>query len=160
MRSRFSRVPMLAPVLRAAILAAAMLVAAPACKVATAPPADARPMAPLPSYRAWWSDVEGCARLTGDLGRVDWYVVPADPTAGGFYCEDGPDHVCAGEWAEPHSIYLAGPSPAYPTGYASDEWTVKHEMLHDLVGRPGHPQEFDYCHLAARSPSGVYGIVR
>jgi hypothetical protein len=149
-----------APVLGAAWFAAASGAAVSGCEVATAPPSGARPLNVLPGYATWWSEVEACSRLTGDLRRVDFYQVPPDSTDGGFSCPDGPGGRCAGEWAEPHDVYLAGPSPVYPTGYAADEWTVKHEMLHDLVGRPGHPQQFDYCHLASRSPSGVYGLGR
>jgi hypothetical protein len=160
MRTRSWRVTRLALALGSALIAVVPGVAGSGCEVATAPPADFRPMAVLPSYARWWSEVEACSRLTGDLTRVDWFEVQADSADGGFACEDGPDHLCAGEWAEPHYIYLAGPSLAYPSGYTVDEWTVKHEMLHDLVGRPGHPEQFDYCHLASRTPSGVYGLDR
>jgi len=160
MRPEFALVARLAAGAAATWLVAAAGVAGAGCEVATAPPANARLLAPLPSYQAWWSEVEACSGLTGDEQRVAWYEVPADPDDGGFYCADGPDHTCAGEWAEPHSIYFAGPSTSFPKGYFSDEWTVKHEMLHDLVGRPGHPQVFDDCHLASRTPSGVYGLSR
>ena len=160
MRTRSSLVARLAPVLCLASLAAAAGIAGNGCEVATAPPPDAKPMDPLPAYAQWWAEVQSCSGLVGDEQRVAWFEVPADPADGGFWCEDGPDHTCAGEWAEPHSIYLAGPSNHYPLGYVADEWTVKHEMLHDLVGHPGHPQVFDDCHLASRTPSGVYGLTR
>jgi hypothetical protein len=160
MPSRFRLVRRWAPALGAVLIAAASGAAVSGCRVATAPPSGARPLDPLPSYAVWWQDVEACSRLTGDVARVDWYQVPADVADGGFACADGPGGRCAGEWAEPHAIYLAGPSPENPAGYAADEWTVKHEMLHDLVGRPGHPEQFDYCHLASRSPAGVYGLGR
>ncbi len=159
MRSRALLAAKAAPVLGVACLLAGLTTSG--CEVGTAPPpAGARTFSPLPSYASWWSDVEACSRLTGPLIRVTWYRVPPDSADGGFSCADGPNGRCAGEWAEPHDIYLAGPSAANPTGYAADEWTVKHEMLHDLVGRPGHPEQFDYCHLASRSPSGVYGLGR
>lgn len=126
------------------------------CEVSTAPVNGRRVTAPA-SYALWWQADEACSGLTGALDDVDWYVVPAD-SDGGFWCEDGPDHTCAGEWVAPHAIYLAGPNRTYPDGYAVDEWTVRHEMLHDLVGRPGHPPVFDDCRLASRTPSGVYGL--
>jgi hypothetical protein len=126
------------------------------CEVPSAP-SNARQMAALPTYASWWHEAQECSGLTGDLQQVDWFVVPADGD-GGFWCEDGPDHTCAGEWVAPHAIYLAGPGKAYPQGYAVDEWTVKHEMLHDLVGQPGHPDVFDECHLASRTPDGVFGL--
>ena len=146
-----------ARLLGAGSLAAAAGLAAPACEVVTAPPANAQRMEALPDYATWWTEVEACSRLSGDFASIEWYEVPADPDDGGFFCKDAAGESCAGEWSEPHSIYLAGPSAVYPSGYVADEWTVKHEMLHDLVGRPGHPEQFDYCHLRTRSPTGVSG---
>ena len=142
----------------ACVVAGAAGVASAGCEVPLAPENAVR-MTALSSYATWWSDDQACSGLTGDLQDIEWYVVPAD-SAGGFWCEDGPDHACAGEWVAPHSIYLAGPNRTYPQGYSADEWTVRHEMLHDLVGRAGHPPVFDQCHLASRTPSGVYGITR
>jgi len=120
-------------------------------------PANAQPASALPVYATWWHQVEACSGLTGDLGLVAWYTVPAD-SVGCFWCEDGPDESCAGEWVAPHAIYLAGPSRFFPQGYGADEWTVKHEMLHDLVGHAGHPRVFNVCGLASRTPAGWYGI--
>ena len=128
------------------------------CEVSVAP-LDARRAEALPNYATWWRETEACSGLAGDLQRVAWFTVPAD-SDGGFWCEDGPDHACAGQWVAPHAIYLAGPSKRYPQGYSVDEWTVKHEMLHDLVGQPGHPSVFDDCRLASRTPAGVYGLGR
>ena len=128
------------------------------CEAPTSPaPAHALRVDPLPSYAEWWQEDEACSGLRGDFQNLDWYVVPAD-SDGGFWCADGPDNTCAGEWVGPHAIYLAGPNRMYPQGYAADEWTVRHEMLHDLVGRPGHPSVFDDCRLASRTPSGVFGL--
>ena len=115
-----------ASLLGAAVVAAACGLAAAGCEMTTAPPANARSIEPLSSYATWWTAVEACSRLTGDAGRVAWYEVPADPDDGGFWCDDAPGESCAGEWAEPHSIYLAGPSAVYPQGYVADQWTVKH----------------------------------
>ncbi len=151
------RVQWLARMVGAAMAAGAGLAAG--CEVTTAPPANAMEVVALTSYPSWWHDVEQCSGLTGDLDLVTWYTVPAD-SDGGFWCQDGPDQTCAGEWVAPHAIFLAGPSKGYPAGYASDEWTVKHEMLHDLVGRPGHPAVFGACQLASRTPSGVFGLGR
>ena len=142
----------------ACMMAGAAGVASVGCRVPVAPGNAARVVAP-PGYAAWWSEDLQCSGLSGDLQKVEWYEVPAE-SDGGFWCEDGPDHTCAGEWVEPHAIYLAGPSRTYPQGYAADEWTVRHEMLHDLVGAPGHPRVFDDCRLASRTPDGVYGLSR
>ena len=84
MRSRSWRVARLALALGSVLIAVVPGVAGSGCEVATAPPADARPMAVLPSYARWWSEVEACSRLTGDLTRVDWFEVQADSADGGF----------------------------------------------------------------------------
>lgn len=144
----------------AATLAAALL-GATACRDATAPlPQGSWRVAASESYTVWWQEVESCSGLTGDLARIAWHEVPADSAYGGFWCEDAPDNECAGEWVSPHDIYLAGPSALMPEGYVADAWTVKHEMLHDLVGRPGHPQVFADCRLDSRTPAGVFGLYR
>jgi len=46
-----------------------------------------------------------------------------------FACSSGQ---CAGHWRKDHHIFLAG-------DWATDEMVVRHEMLHDLIGLPGHP---------------------
>jgi hypothetical protein len=37
-----------------------------------------------------------------------------------------------GRWNNDHHIYIA-------SAYLKHELVVRHEMLHDLLGRPGHP---------------------
>jgi hypothetical protein len=37
-----------------------------------------------------------------------------------------------GRWNDNHHIYIA-------SAYQRNELVVRHEMLHDLLGRPGHP---------------------
>ena len=132
---------------RAAI--ALLGVAAAGCEVPTAPAGGAS-LSPPAIYSEWWQEVEQCSGVTGDVGRISWYVVPCQEGETGFKCDVTPDGLCAGEWRAPHLIELAGPNRIFPDGYADDEWTVKHEMLHDLLGRPDHPQAFTDCHLALR----------
>jgi hypothetical protein len=158
MRVRVRLLVRLAAAASTAWVAGGIGVAGAGCEISSAP-VNAHRVAAPPSYATWWHETEECSGLTGDLQRVDWFVVPAD-SDGGFWCADGPDYTCAGEWVAPHSIYLAGPSRTYPVGYVADEWTVKHEMLHDLVGRPGHPTPFADCHLESRTPDGVNGLGR
>ena len=88
-------------------------------------PGDESPMVPPPVYREWWSETEACSGLTGDFDRVNWLVVEG----AGFPCSSG---TCAGHWEPNHSIYLAG-------SYTANEMVVRHEMLHDLLNRSGHP---------------------
>ncbi len=89
-------------------------------------PGDESPMAPPAVYREWWGKTEACSGLTGDFGRVRWSVVvgPSFPCASGR---------CAGHWEPGHRIYLA-------EGWAMNEMVVRHEMLHDLLDRSGHPE--------------------
>src|SRR5205823_10912704 len=35
-------------------------------------PAGAVPFTPPAVYRAWWTEIESCARLSGDFDRVEW----------------------------------------------------------------------------------------
>jgi hypothetical protein len=131
------------------VLATALGVAGAACEAPTAP-AGAQPLAPLPVYSVWWQQVEQCSGLSGDLARVEWYVVPCEAGEAGFPCEVTADGLCGGEWLPPHTILLGGPNQILPGGYADDEFTVKHEMLHDLTGSADHPDLFTNCHVALR----------
>jgi hypothetical protein len=133
----------------ARVLVAVIGIAGVGCRVTTAP-VDGRRVDPPASYAVWWQEVERCSGLTGDVSRIAWYVVPCAPGETGFSCPDTPDHLCAGEWLPPHTIVLAGPNRILPDGYLTDEWTVKHEMLHDLTGSPEHPALFKNCHVALR----------
>jgi hypothetical protein len=88
-------------------------------------PGDDSPMSPPAVYREWWAKTAACSGLTGDFDRVQWSVVPGQ----GFKCASG---TCAGHWEPDHHIYVA-------QDWTMNEMVVRHEMLHDLLGRPGHP---------------------
>jgi hypothetical protein len=88
-------------------------------------PGDDSPMAPPAVYREWWARTEACSGLSGDFDRVQWSVVAGH----GFPCASGS---CAGHWEPGHRIYLA-------EDWTMNEMVVRHEMLHDLLGRAGHP---------------------
>ncbi len=134
----------------AARVAAAVLASAVAgCQAPTAP-ANGQLISPPPVFSVWWQEVQQCSGLSGDLDRVRWYVVPCEPGEPGFVCEATADGLCGGEWVAPHTILLGGPNKVLPGGYVEDEWTVKHEMLHDLTGSSEHPDLFKNCHLAIR----------
>ena len=83
------------------------------------------PLNPPAVYREWWNKTQACSGLTGDFERITWSVIQGSS----FACSSGQ---CAGHWSEDHHIYLAG-------DWSMDEMVVRHEMLHDLIGRPGHP---------------------
>jgi hypothetical protein len=133
----------------AARAAVAMLgVAAVGCEVPTAPRGAV--LTPPTVFAQWWLEVEQCSGVTGDQSRISWYVVPCETGEAGFKCDVTPEGLCAGEWRAPHEIQLAGPNRFFQVGYVDDEWTVKHEMLHDLLGRADHPKAFDDCRLQWR----------
>ncbi len=137
----------------AAIFVAVLLppgVSTVGCRDAPTIPSGARVFPAPPSYAAWWTDVETCSGLTGDLTRVTWVEVPCVEGAAGFPCEVQERGLCGGEWYPPHTIWLGGPNRAVPAGYAADEWTVKHEMLHDLTGSAAHGSVFGDCGVALR----------
>jgi hypothetical protein len=84
-----------------------------------------QPMMAPDVYRIWWDKTEACSGLSGDFDRVEWLVVPGH----GFTCSSGQ---CAGHWESDHRIFIA-------SDWTRNEMVVRHEMLHDLLGRPGHP---------------------
>lgn len=82
-------------------------------------------MDPPPVYREWWAKTEACSGLTGDFDRVRWLVVEGHS----FPCASGR---CAGHWESSHQIYISA-------DWTMSEMVVRHEILHDLLGRTGHP---------------------
>jgi hypothetical protein len=104
-----------------------------------APPAGAVLMSPPAQYAAWYASTEACAQLTGAAGRIEWYVVPGVST---FDTSIGEK---VGLWERVGNvsrITIAG-------NYTDNEMVVRHEMLHDLLERAGHPPEYfvTRCHL-------------
>src|SRR5881398_372820 len=65
-------------------------------------PAGAVPFTPPAVYRAWWTEIESCAGLSGDFDRVEWYEVP-----GSSYSCPAYEGRCDGWWRSPHTIYMA-----------------------------------------------------
>lgn len=82
------------------------------------------PIAAPPVYQEWWARTEACSGLQGDLGKIEWFVIPGES----FECPSGQ---CAGRW-QGNRIYLS-------ETWEMNELVVRHEMLHALLGRPGHP---------------------
>lgn len=111
------------------------------CVEPFAPPAGTyRFEAPL-GYRALWDSVEACSGLRGDLGRVRWYAVPGQTFFVG-------ETVTYGAWHTPHNVYVSEWAKA---DSLSNYLTVRHEMLHDLLGGgaegEAHPPVFVTCGL-------------
>jgi hypothetical protein len=102
-------------------------------------PDGAVPMTPAPTYSEWFIRTEACAGRIGDFDSIEWYVVPDVAT---FETEMGEK---VGLWEQTGGvtrITIAG-------AYTDHEMVVRHEMLHELLGREGHPQEYfvTRCHL-------------
>jgi hypothetical protein len=106
-----------------------------ACEVLGPPdplPENAQQILPPVEYEGWWNTTETCSGLDGSFGEIEWYVVPGANT---IPTESGPR---VGVWSRSSAgtrIVLAG-------NYAGSELVVRHEMLHALLGRGGHPPEY------------------
>ncbi|MEZ0332539.1 MAG: hypothetical protein ACAI18_00915 [Gemmatimonadales bacterium] len=87
--------------------------------------AGSAPVEPPAVYQEWWAKTESCSGLTGNFDRVEWLVVPGYS----FECTSGQ---CAGHWSSGHQIYIA-------EDWLMNEMVVRHEMLHELLNRGGHP---------------------
>ena len=102
-------------------------------------PTGAQPVEAPVEYAAWWSATESCSQLSGSYDRVEWYVVPG---VSSFPTEVGEK---VGLWIRSGSrrqIVIA-------ERYLEHEMVVRHEMLHDLLSREGHPEPYfaERCHL-------------
>jgi hypothetical protein len=102
-------------------------------------PANARHLVIPAEFANWWRATESCSGLAGRLEEVSWYVVPGADT---LSTPEGPK---AAVWSHSSAgvrIVLAG-------DYADHELVVRHEMLHALLDREGHPPEYfrERCHL-------------
>jgi hypothetical protein len=95
-------------------------------------PAGAQLVGAPAHYLEWFHRTEACAGLSGSFEAIEWYVVPG-VTA--FSTEDGEK---VGLWSRQgttHRIVIAG-------DYRDHEMVVRHEMLHSIIGRSGHPAEY------------------
>lgn len=106
-------------------------------------PAGAVELAAPPIYREWHQRTQACSGLPGDFSTVQFYVVPGVDT---FPTEVGHK---VGMWSREgrtNRIILAG-------NYLAHEMVVRHEMLHALLQREGHPDNYfvERCHLTWES---------
>ena len=113
------------------------------------PRAGAAPLAPverawavptLELYQEWWTKTEACSGRTGDMSQVAFYAVDSPSGAIALGTEKG-----HGWWIrDGNRIYL-------PANALSEEWLVRHEMLHALLQTGAHPtnQFVEACHLAS-----------
>jgi len=95
-------------------------------------PAGAIPLEASAAFQTWFSRTESCSGLRGDFSAVQFYVIPgvdAFPT---------PEGNKVGLWSRvgrTHRIVVAG-------NYLGHEMVVRHEMLHSLLSREGHPEDY------------------
>ena len=128
-------------------LAAAAAIIAMACAPGPVGPGSqpegAVPFEPPAEYLAWWQRTETCSGQSGALARIDWYTVP------GVRLIETEIGQKVGLWQRDNgrtSITLAG-------DFVENELVVSHEMLHELLAREGHPEEYfvDRCGLTWES---------
>ena len=126
MRQRLSSSAM-----RVAICLAVLWSLALACDSATDPhiPLGAVSLTPRARYALWWRLTQACSGLTGDYASVQWYVVPNTTTI-----NDAGKQVDAFWISDPDRIILAD-------ARKDDGRIVRHEMLHALLHRNGHPRD-------------------
>lgn len=98
------------------------------CGWLTAPlPPAAVLFAPPAIYARWWAMIEACSGRTGDFTAVHWYRVP-----GAYIPVKGVD--ASGYWSTPgNRIAMAATEVDHGSA-------VRHEMLHALLGKGGHPR--------------------
>lgn len=80
-----------------------------------------------PQYALWWRLTERCAARVFDPDQISWYVVPGADDLGRA-------DIQGQYFPERRRIVLAG-------RYLQNALLVRHEMLHAIVGRIGHPAE-------------------
>lgn len=102
-------------------------------------PPGATPLVAPAIYQDWFVRTESCSGLAGKFSSVVWYMVPGVRT---FPTEAG-DKIAMWERAGQRArIVIAG-------DYLEHEMVVRHELLHHLLGREGHPTEYftERCRL-------------
>ena len=141
--------------MRVALVLSGLLSLVLACESTTAPdvPTTAMPLAPPARYALWWRLTQACSGISGDLAAVSWHVVPNTRTVS--YQGKQVDAYWIGD---PDRIVLAD-------SLRNDGPTVRHEMLHVLLQRNGHPRDAYLeacggvvaCNGACALEAGLYG---
>lgn len=95
-----------------------------------------QPYDALPEYPGLWSETMACSGGSGDLDRIAWFRAASITYQG---------QIVRGHWEPPHTITVW-------SGLELDEFTVRHEMLHDLLaGDPNHAGvQWAECELLPR----------
>lgn len=141
--------------MRVALVLSGLLSLVLACESTTAPnvPPTAVAFQAPARYALWWRLTQACSGITGDLAAVSWYVVPN--TRRLSYQGQQVDAYWIGD---PDRIVLAD-------SLRNHGPTVRHEMLHVLLHRNGHPRDAYLeacggvvaCDGACALEAGLYG---
>jgi len=109
----------------AAIVTVSLAVAA--CEGLVAPlPSDAEEFSPPAAYSNWWNMTEACSGKRGSLGAITWFKTDQ------ILRDPGTGQPIVGFWTSgSNRIVLM-------TGVVLDGGSVRHEMLHALLRKPGH----------------------
>ena len=99
-------------------------------------PVGAMRFDPPERFQTLWAETEACSEKHRPFSAVTWYQVP-DMWEITTY--DG-KQVAAFYDIRRDVIVIAG-------AYLTSDPLIKHESLHAILDRPGHPVEFDMCHL-------------
>ena len=118
---------------RRTLLTVAAALAAVSCSAFATSISNKREMEPLAIYAQWWVATEACSGRSGEFTDISWYSADAISSD---------ESLALGLWRPPHEIVIV-------SRYIEDELTVRHEMLHDLIGGdPGHDDAaWDSCDL-------------
>jgi hypothetical protein len=117
-----------APLVRA--FAPVACAAAYGCGLITWPlPSGVVRFTPPPVYARWWAMTEACSGITRPLAAVQFYRVPHVQTISAPFLGDVAGYYARGS----NRIVLAG-------FFADEGATVRHEMLHALLNKAGHPR--------------------
>jgi hypothetical protein len=111
-----------------------LLLVAASCAIAACYEWAAPTMLPDEQYREWWDELVACAGNKQGLALegIEWRI-RLEPEQK----DDG--RIRAGQWTPPNKIWIA-------ERWYLNAGVVKHEMLHYLLQRGGHPvPPFDIC---------------
>jgi hypothetical protein len=118
------------------------------CRWLTEPPlpSGAERYTPPPVYQRWWAMTEACSDIVLPFDGVQFYRVP-----GAWSVPYGAYGEVAGYWSSTSNrIVLAG-------DHLGDARIVRHEMLHALLRKRGHPPEYFQGRCAGVVDCGTVG---
>jgi hypothetical protein len=116
--------------LRPSVLASSFVGIFTCCRlVDTQLPPDSRQFSPPVVYARWWAMTEACSGRSASMASVSWFEVPAtlrNPANG---------ESVGGYWSSVNDRIVLTEAAKLIGGF------VRHEMLHALLKKPGHPRE-------------------